>query len=328
MPAEKLCTVPELEKECGILKIVFMGTPVFAVPCLEMLINEEYEIAAVVTQPDRPKGRGNKLEAPPVKTKAMEYGIRVLQPEKLRTGEFAEQLREIKPDLLITVAYGRILPKEVLDIPPLGCINVHASLLPKYRGAAPIQRAVINGDKITGITTMYTELEMDTGDMLVRKSLAIEDNMTYGELHDRLSDLGSETLKETLEQLKKGTLKREPQNHCEATYADMIKKDIEKIDWNNPASDIHNLVRGLNPMPGAFTLYKEERLKIWRTKIIDQDSSGYQPGTISRVDKDSVIVACGKGFVNLLEVQPESCKKMPVEQYIRGHRVCEGEKLG
>lgn len=310
------------------MKIVFMGTPEFAIPSLDMLVREGYNVAAVVTQPDKPKGRGNKLSPPPVKIYAMEKNIPVLQPEKVRTGEFAERLRELAPDLFITAAYGRILPADVLSIPPLGCINVHGSLLPKYRGAAPIQWAVINGESKTGITTMYTDVGMDTGDMLLKGEIDISQDMTTGDLHDKLSDLGAEVLKETLKILKEGTLKREKQCEAEATYAPIIKKETGQIDWSKNSKDIHNLVRGTNPWPGAFTEYKGEKMKVWKTEMVKKDKSGLKPGTICGVGKDGIIVAAGDGLVRILEVQFESCRKMCVEDYLCGHEINEGEILG
>lgn len=310
------------------MKIVFMGTPEFAIPSLDMLVREGYNVAAVVTQPDKPKGRGNKLTLPPVKMYAVEKNIPVLQPVKVRTGEFAERIRELAPDLLVTAAYGRILPKDVLDIPPLGCINVHGSLLPKYRGAAPIQWAVINGESKTGITTMYTDIGMDTGDMLLKGEIDITPDMTAGELHDKLSDLGAEVLGKTLEMLKEGNLKREKQCEAEATYAPIMKKEVGQIDWNKNSNDIHNLVRGTNPWPGAFTEYCGEKMKIWKTETVKKDNVGLKPGTICETGKEGIIVAAGDGFVRILEVQFESCRKMCVEDYLCGHKINEGEILG
>lgn len=311
------------------MRIVFMGTPEFAVPSLKMLINEGYEIAAVVTQPDKPKGRGNKLTAPPVKEEAVKHGIKVLQPVKIKTPEFVSELKSIQPDLLVTVAYGKILSKELLDVPRLGCINVHGSLLPKYRGAAPIQWAVINGEETTGITTMYTDVGMDTGDMLLKKELDIPGDMTAGELHDKMAEMGADVLKETLQQLKDGTLKRIPQPEAEATYASMIQKETGCIDWSRTAIEIHNLVRGTNPWPGAYTLYKGEKMKVWRTRIADVCGFGeLKPGTIAAVEKDGIAVAAGEGFVEILEVQFDSCRRMFVGDYICGHSIDEGEVFG
>ena len=319
------------------MKIVFMGTPEFAIPSLDMLISEGYDVAAVVTQPDKPKGRGNRLAAPPVKEYAVRKGIAVLQPSKVKTPEFIDAIRGIGPDILITAAYGKILPPEVLCIPPLGCINVHGSLLPKYRGAAPIQWAVINGEKVTGITTMFTDVGMDTGDMLLKAETDIPDDMTYGELYKKLSVMGADVLKKTLKKLADGSLVRVPQNDADATYAPIIKKDIGLIKWDASAVQIHNLVRGTDPWPGAYTFYKGKRMRIWKTQIVQEQtdllSANGQtpspiPGTICKVDNDGLTVACRNGCVKILEVQPDSGRRMTAGEYIRGHRIDEGETLG
>jgi len=305
-----------------------MGTPEFAVPCLDMLIKEGYDIAAVITQPDKPKGRGKKLAFSPVKEKALQHDIDVLQPVKIKTPEFTDKLRSLKPDLLVTAAYGQLLSKEILDIAPLGCINVHASLLPKYRGAAPIHWAIINGETVTGITTMYTDIGMDTGDMLLKRQIEIPDDMTAGELHDKLSELGAQVLKDTLQALKNGSLQRVPQSDSDATYAPMIKKDLGKIDWSGTSKNIHNLVRGINPWPGAFTYYQGERMRIWKTEVVDEVSEETRPGTICKVNKEGIIVSCGRGLLKIKEIQFDSCRKMSVEEYICGHDILEGELLG
>lgn len=310
------------------MKIVFMGTPEFAVPSLEMLVREGYEVVAVITQPDKPKGRGNKLTAPPVKEYALSKGIRVIQPEKVRTPEFEGLLKEIGPDLFVTVAYGRILPKNILAVPSHGCINVHGSMLPKYRGAAPLHWAIINGEQLTGITTMYTDEGMDTGDMLLKKSIEIDPNMTVGELHDPMSLLGAEVLKETILKLKMGTLKRTPQPNAEATYAPIMGKDVGLISWLKTSGEIHNLVRGTNPWPGAYTFYKGERMRVWKTELIYGADCLANPGTILAVSKDGISVSTGKGLVRIVEIQFDSSRKMTVEGYICGHRIDEGEVLG
>lgn len=304
-----------------------MGTPEFAVPSLKMLVEEGYDVAAVVTQPDKPKGRGNKLAAPPVKEYAVKKRIAFLQPEKVKAPEFADNLAEIAPDLLVTVAYGQILSKRILDIPKMGCINVHGSLLPKYRGAAPIQWAIINGESMTGITTMYTDAGMDTGDMLLKREVEITQDMTFADLHDRLSIAGAELLKETLVQLRKGTLERVPQPDEEATYAPMIKKEIGKIDWSKGAKDIHNLVRGTDPWPGAYTFYKGERMRVWKT-VVEDGRTDKAPGTIIKAGKEGITASTGDGTVKIVEVQFDSCKRMHVGEYIRGHAIDEGEILG
>ncbi len=309
------------------MKIVFMGTPDFAVPSLDILVKNGYEVAAVVTQPDKPKGRGNKLTPPPVKEYALNNNIPVLQPEKVKTGTFAQQLREIAPDLLVTVAYGRILPQEVLDIPPYGCVNVHGSLLPKYRGAAPIQWSVINGDSITGITTMYTDIGMDTGDMLLKREVEIGINETAGELHDKLSIIGAEVLLETLKELEKRTLVRIPQPADEATYVTMISKETGRIDWSKTMEQIHNLVRGTDPWPGAYTFYKGERMRVWKTEYSNIEKAS-KPGEIIEVKKEGILVGTGKGNIMLKEIQFDSGKRLKVEQYLAGHSIDKGELLG
>jgi methionyl-tRNA formyltransferase len=304
-----------------------MGTPEFAVPSLDMLVKEGHDIAAVVTQPDKPKGRGNKLTSPPVKTYAVEKNILVLQPDRVRTPEFINRVKELKPELFVTAAYGKILPKDLLDIPPKGCINVHGSLLPKYRGAAPIHWAVINGERKTGITTMYTDVGMDTGDMLLKSEIEISENMTVGELHDKMAFLGADVLIKTIRELQNGTLLREKQCDGEATYAPMMKKDTGLIDWDKISKDVHNLVRGTNPWPGAYTFYRGEKMRVWKTEVIDKNPDK-KPGTICSVGKDGITVACRDGFIKVLEVQFESCRKMCVEDYICGHKIDEGEVLG
>lgn len=333
-----------------------MGTPDFAVPCLDMLVNNGYEVAAVVTQPDKPAGRKQSvLKPPPVKEAALKYGIRtVLQPEKVRTREFLETIKNLAPDLVITAAYGKIIPKDILEIPPYGCINVHGSLLPKYRGAAPIQWAIINGDSVTGVTTMFMDAGMDTGDILLKREVPIPENMTCGELYKKLENLGAEVLLETLKRLENGTLQRIPQKHEDAVAVSMMKKEMGLIDWTKSAWEVHNLVRGTDPWPGAFTFYKGERLKIWKTSPVRQDEpvvgdmpeggctkeSGDMaenggtidktiqpcPGRIRKIMKERMVVETGKGLLNITEIQFEACRKMSVLEC--GHNMDEGEILG
>ncbi len=309
------------------MKVVFMGTPEFAVPCLKMLVDEGYEIGAVITQPDKPKGRGNKLALPPVKEYAQKVGLKVLQPERIKTPEFLEELKSIAPELLVTAAYGKMLPKGLLDLPVYGCINVHGSLLPAYRGAAPIHWAIINGEKVTGITTMFTDIGMDTGDMLLKKEVEIGDDMTVGELHDKMSEVGSEVLKETLERLKDGTLQRTPQDNAIATYAPIIKKDLGLLDWNKSSKEIHNLVRGTNPWPGAFTFYKSDRMRVWKTEYLKETYSQH-PGTIISISDEGMTVASGTGSIRIKELQFDSGKKMSPAQYAVGHSIDIGTVLG
>lgn len=310
------------------MKIVFMGTPEFAVPSLDKLVREGYEVAAVITQPDKPKGRGNKLTPPPVKEYADRQGIRVLQPSKVKTADSVTLLKDIGPDLLVTVAYGQLLSKDILDIPTLGCINVHGSLLPKYRGAAPIHWAVINGEPETGVTTMYTDIGMDTGDMLLKRAVNISESMTVGELHDKLSEIGADVLIETLRELEKGTLERLPQPNGEASYAPIIKKEVGRINWLKSSLEIHNLVRGTNPWPGSYSHYKGERIRIWKTSVINDSNALKKPGTIYGVGNGGMIVATGSGYLTIDEIQFDSSKRMSVEEYVRGHRIDEGEVLG
>lgn len=324
------------------MKIVFMGTPEFSVPCLEMLVRKGHNVAAVVTQPDKPVGRKQSVAVfPPVKEAALKFGINdILQPEKARTSEFVSKLRELAPDLIVTIAYGKILPKEVLEIPPFGCINVHGSLLPRYRGAAPIQWAIINGDGVSGVTTMYMDEGMDTGDMLLKKEVEITEDMTYSELYEKLEVLSAEVLAETLGELEKGSLVRIRQNSAEATTVPMMKKEMGLIDWSKPAREVHNLVRGTDPWPGAYTYYKGGRLKIWKTAVVKDKEPVlnelgyglgdkrkiYMPGKIVRIMKDGLIAATGEGLLRILKVQFDSSRKMDISEC--GHNMDEGETLG
>lgn len=322
------------------MKIIFMGTPDFAVPCLDALINNGYEVVGIVTQPDKPSGRKqSQLKAPPVKEAAIQHGIiTILQPVKVRTPEFLSAIKELEPDLIVTAAYGRILTKAVLDVPRLGCINVHGSLLPKYRGAAPIQWALINGDSVTGVTTMFMDEGMDTGDILLQRKLDITADMNCQELYNELMKLGAEALLETLHALEMGTLKRTPQDHAKAVNVPMMKKEMGLIDWNKSADEIHNLVRGTNPWPGAYTLHKGERLKVWKTSllgecpvnsheaVLNDMANEAMPGKVLKIFKDSIIVATGNGCLRVYELQFESCRRMGVCEC--GHNMDEGEVLG
>ena len=304
-----------------------MGTPEFAVPCLKMLVDKNYNVCAVVTKPDTKRGRGNKVSYCEVKEFAKGCNLLVLQPDKVKNNnEFLEKMRNINPDLIITCAYGKILPKEILDIPQYGCINVHASLLPKYRGASPINKAIIEGEKISGVTTMYTDIGMDTGDILLKQSVEITDDMTASELHDILADLGAKVLEETLIKLQQHKLVRIPQDSDKASYAGMMDKDTGKIDWNCQSLKIHNLVRGTNAWPVAFTYYKDCKIKIWKTKLIDGNTDK-KPGTIIKVSKQGIDVATKDGIIRILEVQAPSKKRMNVCDYILGNKVEEGEIL-
>jgi methionyl-tRNA formyltransferase len=322
------------------MRIVFMGTPDFAVPCLEALVNNGYDVVGVVTQPDKPVGRKqSELKAPLVKEAALGFGINnILQPVKVKTPEFAESIRQLEPDLVVTAAYGRILTKTVLDIPRLGCINVHASLLPKYRGAAPIQWAIINGDTVTGITTMFMDEGMDTGDILLQREIEIGPDMNAGELFDELKILGAKTLLETLEAMKNGTLTRTPQDHSKAVNVPIMTKETGLIDWSKSAEEIHNLVRGTYPWPGAYTFYKGSRMKVWKTSVLSYCPAGSpeqglvemakreQPGRVLKISKQSLIVATGSGCLLISELQFDNCRRMGVCEC--GHNMDEGEILG
>ena len=297
------------------LRVIFMGTPDFAVPCLARLV-EISDVVAVVTQPDRPKGRGQKLLPPPVKVFAQEHGIAVYQPVRVKATDFVDVLRGLAPDLIVVVAFGQILSKEILSLPPLGCINVHASLLPRYRGAAPMQWAIVRGEKETGVTTMFMDEGLDTGDMLIRETLPITQAMTAAELHDAMMKLGADVLEKTLFSLSEGTLKRTPQDDALSTYAPLLDKKVGRIDWKKSAQEIHDLVRGLNSWPGAYTMLEGQKFKIWRTRLAEGTA---EPGEIVSVTKQGLLVGTGEGMLEILEVQAPSKKKMAAGDYVRGH---------
>lgn len=310
------------------MKIVFMGTPDFARDSLKAVVEDGHEVALVVTNPDKPKGRGMKLIPSDVKKYAIEQNLEVVQPVKVRNNpEFVEQLKNINPDVICVVAYGKIIPKEILDIPRLGCINVHGSLLPKYRGAAPIQWAVLNGDKETGITTMFMDVGMDTGDMINKEVVQIGDDETTGELWDRLSIIGAKLLVKTLKDLENGTYKREKQGD-DFTVAPMIKKEMAKIDWENQtSSEIKNLVRGLNPFMGAFSFLNDKKIKIWKVEKLN-DKPEKEPGTVLVSDsKAGLVIATKDGAVSVLEIQGENSKRMGISDYLRGNKILVDEKF-
>ena len=308
-------------------RVVFMGTPEFSVPCLRALA-EHCEVIGVVTQPDRPRGRGQKLRPSPVKAWAEDHGLPVYQPEKIKTEEFTAQLEELKPDLMVVVAFGQILSQRILDIPAYGCINVHASLLPRYRGAAPMQWCLINGEKKTGVTTMFMDAGLDTGDMLLKREVEISDSMNLEELHDALMEEGAELLVETLERLSDGTLPREKQEDRLSNYAPMLTKETGHIDWTKSAREIHNLVRGLDSWPGAYTFLKGEKYKIWRTKVAGEAAKA-SAGEVFCADAKGLLVATGDGMLQILEIQAPGGKRMRTEDYLRGHAMampaCFGE---
>ncbi len=305
------------------MRLVFMGTPDFAVPSLQRLLDRGDEVCAVFTQPDKPRGRGHKLQPPPVKELAERYGIPVYQPSTLRDEAVREMIRSLSPEAIIVAAYGKLLPKAVLDIPPWGCINVHGSLLPKYRGAAPIQWAVINGEKITGVTTMVMAEGMDTGDMLLKAETEIGPEETAGELFDRLKDLGAELLGETLSQLEQGTLTPTPQNEQEATKAPMLTKELSQIEWARPARELHDLIRGLNPWPCAIAFLEGRRLKLLSARV--KEGRG-EPGTVESTE-DGMTVYCGEGALLITELQGENGKRMGGKEYLLGHPVKPGARM-
>lgn len=299
------------------MRMIFMGTPDFAVPCLQAMIDAGHEICGVFTQPDKPKGRGYTLTPPPVKELAVQHGLPVYQPTTFRTKEAEELVASLRPEIIIVVAYGRLLPKAILDIPPKGCINVHGSLLPKYRGAAPIQWAVINGEKTTGVTTMYMDEGLDTGDILLMEETPIQPNETAGELFDRLSLLGAKVLLDTLQKIEDGSITRTPQPKEGASYASMLGKELCQVDWGQPAATIHNLVRGLLPWPVATSVYKGKRIKLHRTEVVDLQTN-LAPGQV--LPGKEFLVACGGGTVlRLLTVQYEGGKQMGGSDFLRGH---------
>ena len=311
------------------MRIIFMGTPDFAKESLEAIYNAGHEIIGVVTNPDKPKGRGMKMVASPVKEFAIEKGLKVYQPIKVRNNaEFIEEIKNLNPDVICVVAYGKILPKEILDIPKFGCINVHGSLLPKYRGAAPIQWAVLNGDKTTGITTMYMDVGMDTGDMILKEEVEIGDNETTGELWDRLSKIGGKLLVKTLEKIEEGTAPREKQGD-DFTIAPMLDKSMAKIDWKNKtAQEIKNLVRGLNPIMGAYTFLDDKKIKFWKVDVANEEeimAEGLEilrNGTVIVSDpRDGLFIKTKEGILKVLEIQGENAKRMPIGDFLRGNYI-------
>lgn len=310
------------------MRIVFMGTPDFAVGSLQALCESgKHEILAVVTQPDRPKGRGNKLLQTPVKEYALEQGLTVYQPQKVKTPEFVDLLHELQPELIVVAAFGQFLSKEILELPKYGCINVHASLLPKYRGAAPIQYAIIKGEKESGVTIMQMDIGMDTGAMLDKVVVPIAENTTMGELHDALREQGAALLLEVIDKLAAGTAVAEPQDNEQATYATLLDRSMEHIDWSKTAQEVHNLIRGFNPAPSTFTkLPNGKSLKIWGSKMTGK-SSAAAAGTVIETGKHSFFVACGEGVLEITEVQPESKKRMPAQVFLNGRGVQEGDLL-
>jgi methionyl-tRNA formyltransferase len=315
------------ERAAGRFRAVFFGTPQFAVPCLEALV-EIADVVGVVCQPDRPQGRGLELTAPPVKKRALELGLNVVQPTKLRTGEFAAWLRDQKVDVALVVAYGRILPQDVLDAPRLGCVNVHASLLPKLRGAAPITWAVVQGEPETGVTLMQMDIGMDTGAMLEQFSTPLSDDETAGELSERLSAIGALATRKGLPTYVAGGYTPIQQDHSKATMAPMLKKEDGRIDFTKPARAVHDHVRGMTPWPGAFTTARGKTVKVHTTRVTDVPQGKAEPGTVVFADKTRVVVACGERGVELARIQLEGKKAISAGDWFVGRGVAEGDRLG
>lgn len=304
------------------MNVVFMGTPEFAVPCLEQLLRCKHTVTSVFTQPDKPVGRKQTLTPPPVKAAALAAGVPVYQPTTLKSEEAVRLLASQKPDVIAVTAYGKLLPEAVLAVPRLGCINVHASLLPAYRGAAPIQWSVIRGEHTTGVTTMYMAKGLDTGDMILKQSTPIGPEETAGELHDRLKPLGAQTLVQTLELLERGEAPRTPQDDALSSYAPMLDRSVARIDFTKPAREVHNLIRGLSPWPVAYTVLDEKALKVHRARLTDEKGPA---GML--LDGERFVIACGDGAVELLEVQYEGAKRMSAELFLRGRRLQTGRQF-
>jgi methionyl-tRNA formyltransferase len=306
-----------------VLDLVFMGTAPFAVPCLEAVVRAGHRVAAVVSQPDRPRGRGMTLHPSAVKAAALELGLPVLQPEKASQPEFIDQLRALAPQAIVVVAYGQILRPAVLELPPLGCLNVHGSLLPELRGAAPIQWSILRGYSVTGVTTMFMDAGMDTGDMILKAETPVAAEDTAGALAERLAPLGAELLVRTLELLEAGAAPREPQDSSRATYAPMLRKEDGAVRWEWPAVEIRNRIHGCNPSPGAFARRGEQTVKLWRAEVDPVETGGAAPGTV--LDTERLVLTTGDGALRLVEVQPESRGRLDGPAFSRGYRVAKGE---
>lgn len=309
------------------MKILFMGTPDIAASILSKIIEAEHEVIAVITQPDKEKGRGKELSFPPVKELALKENLTVYQPKKVREPEFVQKVKDMAPEVIVVAAFGQLLPKDLLDIPPYGCINVHASLLPKYRGAAPIQYAIINGEKETGITIMHMDVQLDTGDMILQGKIPISEDETGGSLHDKLAVLGGDLLIEALEKIKNGTAERIPQEDEHATLVRTISKEMGNIDFTMPAIQIERLIRGLNPWPSAFTYLEGKTLKLWKAEVEESDLKA-EPGTIVEIRKDAVVVMTGEKVLVIKELQLEGKKRMSTDAFLRGFPIEQGKKLG
>ncbi len=308
------------------MKVIFMGTPDFSVGTLKALIGAGHEVVLAVTQPDKPKGRGGKMQYTPVKEVALEHDIPVFQPKRVRAPECIEELRKYEADIMVVIAFGQILPKEILEMTPYGCVNVHASLLPKYRGAAPIQWAVINGETVSGVTTMQMDEGLDTGDMLLKTEIVLDADETGGSLHDKLADAGAKLCVETLKALEEKTVTAEKQGETPTEYARMLDKQLGNIDWNMPAVQIERLIRGLNPWPSAYTDWDGKVMKIWKAAAIE-GGSGKEPGTVVKVEKDGFTVQTGEGLLKVLVLQIPGKKMMDAAAFLRGYSIEENEIL-
>lgn len=313
------------------MKVIFMGTPDFSVGTLNALVEAGYEVVLAVTQPDKPKGRGGKMQATPVKAAAALHGIPVFQPQKIRTRESIEELKKYHADIMVVIAFGQILTKEILEMTPRGCVNVHASLLPKYRGAAPIQWAVINGEKVSGVTTMQMDEGLDTGDMLLKTEVMLDEKETGESLHDKLAEAGAALCVKTLRALEEGSITPQKQGESPTEYARMLDKSLGSIDWNNSAVSIERLIRGLNSWPGAYTEWNGKVMKIWGADVYAEDAiSGSKerlPGTIAKIEKDGFYVQTGEGLLKVTELQIPGKKKMDAAAFLRGYPIQESDVL-
>lgn len=309
------------------MRIIFMGTPDFSVGTFEALIAAGHDIVLAVTQPDKPKGRGGKMQYSPVKEKALQHGIPVFQPKKVREAACIDKLRAYEADIMVVIAFGQILPKEILEMTRFGCVNVHASLLPKYRGAAPIQWAVINGERVSGVTTMQMDEGLDTGDMIMKAEVTLDDKETGGSLFDKLSEAGASLCVKTLEALEEGTAVFEKQGETTTEYARMLHKDMGSIDWKNDAQTIERLIRGLNPWPSAYTKWDGKVMKLWEADVVPQNSKA-APGTVVSVEKDGFCVQTGDGLLKVRSLQIPGKKRMEADAFLRGYKIEEGCELG
>lgn len=311
------------------MKVIFMGTPDFSVGTLEALVEAGHEVVLAVTQPDKPRGRGKEMQFTPVKECALKYNIPVFQPRRVREAECIEELRKYNADIMVVVAFGQILPKEILEMTPYGCVNVHASLLPKYRGAAPIQWSIIDGEEVTGVTTMQMNEGLDTGDMLLKVEIPIEEKETGGSLHDKLAEAGAKLCVKTLEALQNKTVTPVPQGETTTAYAKMLEKQLGNIDWTKSAVEIERLIRGLTPWPSAYTNWNGKVMKIWDAKVVESenDTNEAQPGAIVKVEKDTFDVQTGDGLLKVRELQIPGKKRMDAGAFLRGYQIKEGEIL-